>query len=367
MATCGRCGKRGLFLKLSYRGLCKDCENAAYLEEYRRTQKAIEQAKGKYNELCFVYQKAISGKEAKSTEELGSAIKACDRFSGAVNEFIKMPFTTDVIGEMIKGQNYFYSLPVLGSVNVEMLSDNRVRVDLQEQIEFLARRKGEYIQVLVSTNKFYDLKAALQFVPVETAEDAPQVRNNTILPVTAKNITKSTPISRISNFVVIDTETTGLSPLEDEIIQLTAIQYINLKPAKVFSTYVRPRKGLNPRAQEINGITEEQVGKAPYIEQILPAFTDFLGKKIPLVGHNISFDLNFLQAAGFQYVHIMDRPVYDTLDLAKREFAASSNKLPYLCRTVLKVIRDDAHDAVSDALVTGELFLTICRRRIGEL
>ncbi len=374
MGRCVNCGKKGLFLRLSWRHLCNECEAQRAREERERKREeeaakimAEYESSKAFETACTAYRDALAGENAEAIPEVEVAMAACDAFRPALNAFLASPNATDILAKHFEGQSIVYKLPDLGYVDIKRMGGDQVKVSFDSQVERVERLRREYAETIENTAVFREKKAALQFVPVTLTEGAEPQHSDVLLPIQGKNITQSTPVSRLSNFMVIDTETTGLSPTENEIVQLTAINFVNLVPTRAFSTYVRPRGEMGEKAMQINGITPDMVKDAPYIEQVLPSFSEFIGTKVPLVGHNISFDLNFLQASGLPATAYYRRTVYDTLDLSKKVYASPSNKLTYLCRHTLHVIRDDAHDAVSDALATGELFLTICRRRIGEL
>lgn len=173
---------------------------------------------------------------------------------------------------------------------------------------------------------------------------------------------------------MIDVETTGLNPVNDEIIQITALRFLNFEPVETFTTYVKPRNGLNPKAQEINGITEQDVENAPYIEQVIRQFDAFISEPKtkqkqgpPIVGHKIAFDYQFLTTHGSTTLSadmaLNSRKFYDTLELSKKEYSFYSNfRLESLTKNVLNILRSDAHDSLSDALVTGLLFKEICKK-----
>ena len=143
---------------------------------------------------------------------------------------------------------------------------------------------------------------------------------------------------------------------------------MNFQPVEALTSYVHPKHGLNADAQKINQITEEDVKDAPEIDQILPAFDAYLAPGVPIVGHNLGFDYNFLRANGSRVMRenlTKERKFFDTLELSKREYKDSPKySLDYLCRTELGIIRSTAHNSLSDALATGLLFAAICQSRM---
>lgn len=99
---------------------------------------------------------------------------------------------------------------------------------------------------------------------------------------------------KLVNFVAIDVETTGLSPVYNELIEVSAIKYENAKKIDTFSTLIKPRKEISITITNITGITNEMVKDAPRLEEVMPKLIDFIGE-YPIVAHNANFDYNFLQ------------------------------------------------------------------------
>ncbi len=191
-----------------------------------------------------------------------------------------------------------------------------------------------------------------------------------ICQIKTTNITARTPISRIKTFYAVDIETTGLSPVENELLQVAAIKFVDFEPVEAFVTFVKPRARIPVRTQKINRITPQMVKGAPRIESIIKQFDDFLtdsttGENPPIVGHNLSFDQRFLCANG-SHAFLDDRVFYDTLEMSRRQFSTEKSfKLDSLTKSKLKILRDDAHTSLSDSLVTGLLFKKICEERMG--
>ncbi len=102
-----------------------------------------------------------------------------------------------------------------------------------------------------------------------------------------------------NDYVVIDIETTGLSPVYDSIIEVAAIKYIDNTEVSRFTSLVRPEDSpfdeiyVDPFITALTGITEEMLAGAPPTSSVLRKFEEFIGDAI-LVGHNVGFDINFL-------------------------------------------------------------------------
>ena len=179
------------------------------------------------------------------------------------------------------------------------------------------------------------------------------------------NVTSRTPLAKFNDFYAIDLETTGLSEVKNEIIQIAIIKFHHFQPVEILSSYVKPRKGLKLEAAAINHITEDMVVDAPYIEQIMQSVDAFIGERAPIVAHNLQFEYKFLAANGSENI-AKKRPLYDTLELSKRIWQLESYSLENVCRNTFK-FTPALHNAESDALTCGLLFREICSERIGSL
>ncbi len=177
------------------------------------------------------------------------------------------------------------------------------------------------------------------------------------------NVTSRTPLAKFNDFYAIDLETTGLSEVKNEIIQIAIIKFHHFQPVEILSSYVKPRKGLKLEAAAINHITEDMVVDAPYIEQIMQSVDAFIGERAPIVAHNLQFEYKFLAANGSENI-AKKRPLYDTLELSKRIWQLESYSLENVCRNTFK-FTPALHNAESDALTCGLLFREICNERIG--
>ena len=103
----------------------------------------------------------------------------------------------------------------------------------------------------------------------------------------------------LRNAVVFDLETTGFSPLRDEIIEIAAVRFKQgkLVPADFFCSLVKPKRKIPRRITEITGITDATVIDAPSASVVLKDFCRFCGNSL-LISHNgHRFDMKFLAAA----------------------------------------------------------------------
>ncbi|MBL1229441.1 DEAD/DEAH box helicase family protein [Enterococcus sp. BWB1-3] len=160
-------------------------------------------------------------------------------------------------------------------------------------------------------------------------------------------------------YAVVDIETTGTDPTVDRIIQFGCVLIENGEIVSRFSTDVNPGRSISPQIQHLTGISNSQVRKAPYFEDIALTIHHLLAETI-FVAHNIYFDYSFLnkelQRCGSPELTI---PGIDTVELAQIFFPTEKSfRLGDLSESK-GLIHDNPHQADSDAQVTAELFLLI--------
>lgn len=176
-----------------------------------------------------------------------------------------------------------------------------------------------------------------------------------------------TPKGTYDDIVAFDTETTGLAPSRDRIIELAAIRYVNGSPVEKFHSYVNPERPIPAEASQINHITDDMVAGAPTIGQILPSFEKFVGKST-LVAHNLEFDLKFLYYSGSKILETK-RKYIDTLDQAHKlikKDEVSDYQLETLCWHFNHNIAS-AHSALADAFAVGWLFHYLVLQKQGSV
>lgn len=189
-------------------------------------------------------------------------------------------------------------------------------------------------------------------------------------------ITTRTALAGLGNFVVIDVETTGLRPAQNEVVDVAAIRFRDFEPVEKFESLCFPKRGISEEAAGINGITSEMVEGKPTFQQIAASLQDFIGAD-NLVGHNLPFDLGFIVKYGVD-VSARKRKYYDTLDLARKTLKKDTyrkrydreldyyedvpvsgdvrdHKLETLCR-YYGILNPESHRAFGDALAAGKLF-----------
>ena len=122
----------------------------------------------------------------------------------------------------------------------------------------------------------------------------------------------------VPDYVVFDLETTGISCVSDEVVEISAVKVKNGTVVDEFSTLVNPGIPIPHRASEVNGITDDMVADSPSFKEALADFVDFIGDAV-LVGHNIhTFDMKFIQRDAQKYFgSFVGNDYVDTLMIAR--------------------------------------------------
>lgn len=152
-------------------------------------------------------------------------------------------------------------------------------------------------------------------------------------------------------YIALDLETTGFDPTADQVLEIAAIKFQGSKILEKFETLINPGIEIPAMVSHITGISSETVKEAPSFDQVSTDLARFIGN-FPIVGHNIEFDLTFLEAKGIPVLN----PQIDTLKLASILLPnLPSLSLDTISRQ-LKIAHQNKHRAMSDAHVCYELF-----------
>jgi DNA polymerase III epsilon subunit family exonuclease len=171
-----------------------------------------------------------------------------------------------------------------------------------------------------------------------------------------------TPLNQVT-FVVVDVETTGGSPATSSLTEVAAAKYRGGELLGSFQTLVRPDERIPPVITALTGISNAMVADAPRIGEMLPSFLEFVGGAV-LVGHNLRFDLSFLDhALASTGRDRLSNATVDTLALARRlvRDLVPDCRLGTLASS-LRLPHTPAHRALADVLATGDLLHAMLER-----
>lgn len=163
--------------------------------------------------------------------------------------------------------------------------------------------------------------------------------------------------------IVLDTETTGFKPEEGHrLVEIGCLELINHLPTgKTFHQYLNPEREVPADATRVHGLTNEFLADKPKFDDVADAFLEFIGDA-PLVIHNATFDMSFINAELFQSGRKplpKDRAI-DTLTMARRMFPGSPASLDALCK---RFNVDNSgrkfHGALLDSELLAEVYLEL--------
>ena len=159
-------------------------------------------------------------------------------------------------------------------------------------------------------------------------------------------------------FVVLDTETTGLRPGPNRVIEIAGIRMRGGEAIDSFQSLVNPGRRLPPFIVQFTGITQDMLAGAPSAGEIFPEFLQFIEGAI-IVGHNVGFDIGFLsyEAQLLGYAFPIDG--LDTIPLARRFLPGLRRFKLDVVAGHLKIPASNRHRALGDAKVTAAIFMKL--------
>jgi DNA polymerase-3 subunit epsilon len=171
--------------------------------------------------------------------------------------------------------------------------------------------------------------------------------------------------------IVLDTETTGLDPANgDRLIEIGCIEIVNRIPTgNEFHRYLNPERDVHPDAVAVHGLTPEFLRDKPRFADVVEDFLAFIADA-PLVAHNASFDLGFINAelARASRQTLASSRVVDTLALARRRHPAGPNTLDALCKRYgIDLSQRTKHGALLDAMLLAGVYVELLGERQAAL
>lgn len=163
--------------------------------------------------------------------------------------------------------------------------------------------------------------------------------------------------------IVLDTETTGLSPKAGHrIVEIGCVELFNHVPTgENFHAYINPERDMPDEAFRVHGLSNAFLADHPVFAAAVGGFLDFI-QDAPLVIHNADFDMGFINAEltllGFQPLP-MARAV-DTVRMARSKFPGAQASLDALCRRFgIDNSARTKHGALLDAELLAEVYLEL--------
>ncbi|MEI8321029.1 MAG: DNA polymerase III subunit epsilon [Alphaproteobacteria bacterium] len=158
--------------------------------------------------------------------------------------------------------------------------------------------------------------------------------------------------------IILDTETTGLSPAHgDRMVEIACVELINHLPTgRVYHKYLNPEREVSKEAYAVHGLDYRFLKDHPLFSEISQEFLEFISNS-PLVIHNADFDMKFLNA---ELGKRLENPVVDTLPMARKKFPGSPASLDALCRRFQIDNKDRTlHGALIDCHLLSAVYLEL--------
>lgn len=164
--------------------------------------------------------------------------------------------------------------------------------------------------------------------------------------------------------IILDTETTGLSPQQGHrIIEIGCLEMINRRlTGRSFHYYLQPDRAIDPGATNVHGITNAFLKNKPRFADIVSEFKDFI-EAAELIIHNAPFDLGFLNS---EFARLNDPwenvegyfKIVDTLAMARQKHPGQRNNLDALCKRYgVDNQHREKHGALLDAEILAKVYL----------
>ena len=178
------------------------------------------------------------------------------------------------------------------------------------------------------------------------SQKTPKIQNQK-----AKNL-----LNFVDDYVLVDIETTGLSPINDDIIEIGAIKVVQNKIVDTYNELIRINRRLPDKIVSLTGITDEMLRNGRMPSTVFKEFVNFVNDNV-IIGHNVNFDLGFLCDKCKKYLdYNLNNDYIDTLYLARKLVPNSINhKLGTLAK-YFNISYAGAHRGLKDVEITYEVY-----------
>jgi len=160
--------------------------------------------------------------------------------------------------------------------------------------------------------------------------------------------------NKLSNYSILDTETTGLDSRYDDVIEIGILRVRENEIVDKFHTYVKPQFEISDFITQLTGITNEMVKNAPSFNEALPLALNFIGQDV-IVGQNVNFDIRFLTAE--RYGGVLLTELYsDTMYIGRKVLPHLNHHRLSDLANALEIQFDTMHNVVDDCMATYNVY-----------
>lgn len=181
------------------------------------------------------------------------------------------------------------------------------------------------------------------------------------IPTTERDHKGKSLLKAVSDYVVLDLETTGLDPARDQIIEVGALRVRDGQTVDSFQSLVKPSYPIDEFITELTGITNAMLETAPNIRDVLPALMAFIGEDI-VMGHNVNFDVNFIyDNCERQGLPSFSNDFVDTMRISRRLYPQERHHRLCDITERLSIHVPSAHRALADVETTKACYDAMLR------
>ena len=168
---------------------------------------------------------------------------------------------------------------------------------------------------------------------------------------------------KLTSFIAIDLETTGLNSKKEAIIEVSAVKFVDGEENSVFSHLLNPNKPISSFIEDLTGINDDMVKNKPSFIDILDDLMNFIGD-LPIVGHNVKFDIDFIKEHSKNNYNLSkSHNICDTYLLSKIVLFSNEEHSLESVSEFYDLSIEGSHRATNDASNSGKILI----RLISEL
>ena len=370
MPTCKKCGRKGLFLFLSPDGLCNDCRKAILQAENAARQidkqiHTLEKEREKVLTSQDLTPPALDG-HSRSYHYKDVNIYVSWQYGGSYGKTCKSigmrrGDPVQLVARRVEDDPEQVFV-VWHGLEIGTMKSNRLRGMVRQwqasnlPVECVVAAVGGEQKLLLEF-AFYGKPK-----PSERSSGSPTKADARMM----KDIEKSR-----GEFIAFDVETTGLDPLNDRIIEISAVRFVEWMPSATFTSLIRTNRKISASASAVNGISDEDLRDAPGEAEAMKAFADFIGLDglqghLLMVAHNAAFDKTFVENSLHRCGISGDLACADTLCMSRRLLTGLNGYALAKVASALQIEQTHAHRATDDALVCGKIFVNLAKMSLSK-
>ena len=158
-----------------------------------------------------------------------------------------------------------------------------------------------------------------------------------------------------NTYVALDLETTGLSPMRDQILEIGAARVENGEITGTYETFVDSGVEIPARITDLTGITAEMTAGSPQLREAVEGFLEFSGDAV-LLGHNLPFDYGFMKRNVVKLGGEYERHGLDTLAIAKSVLSDLPGRALNQVAAHYGIVQEHHHRALDDAITAARIY-----------